>query len=97
MEVSCSIGKFATEKIQINYYTSYFLSLEPKSLSNDGFTTPDHDIAKIIWKARCKERQRCPRAGVIIFFYDELGNEKVYSLQRLFVRLKLFSSFCRFG
>jgi hypothetical protein len=57
-----------------------------KSSSTKQFMKAEKDIPKKIWKERCKERERCPRAGVII-----ISDDKVYSLWELFVTVECFS------
>jgi hypothetical protein len=48
---------------------------ESKSSRTKEFMKAEKDIPKKIWKERCKERERCPRAGVII-----ISDDKVCSL-----------------
>jgi hypothetical protein len=48
------------------------LFLELKKSTPDEFTRKTYkNVAKEIWKERCKERERCPRCGIIMLFCDE--------------------------
>ncbi len=59
---------------------------ESKSSRTKEFMKAEKDIPKKIWKERCKERERCPRAGVII-----ISDDKVCSLWKLIVTVECFS------
>jgi hypothetical protein len=85
MDVSCSIDKFATQKLKIISHISHISYLEPKQLIIDRYTKEVNNISQRMW------RERCHQEGVIRLSYNTLGNEQVHSLQKL-SKIKIFVS-----